>query len=79
MVLKHGREEKTKTQQELWRRRQAVQLAAQLPDDPQDALAILEYVRSLVENFLMAPQEPQEAPVLPFRRSEAQSSVSAIS
>jgi hypothetical protein len=55
---------------DLWRRRQAVQLAAQLPEDPQDALAVLAHVKFLVETFL-APREREEtqaaSPVVPFR------------
>lgn len=35
-----------------WRRRQAIQIASQLPEDSQDALAILSYARELVEGFL---------------------------
>jgi hypothetical protein len=41
---------------ENWRRRQAVQIVAQLPEDPEDALAVLELARSLVESFLIVPQ-----------------------
>jgi len=39
-----------------WKRRHAVQIAAQLPEDPDDAIAVLELARSLVLNFLMEPQ-----------------------
>ena len=35
-----------------WRKRQAVQIAAQLPEDKEAALAVLEYARSLVLDFL---------------------------
>jgi hypothetical protein len=41
---------------ENWLRRHAVQIAAQLPEDPNDALAVLELTRSLVETFLKEPQ-----------------------
>lgn len=35
-----------------WQRRMAVQLAAQLPEDTEDALMVLDLVRELVEGFL---------------------------
>ncbi len=35
-----------------WRRRHAIQIAAQLPENPDDALAVLDYARQLVEGFL---------------------------
>ena len=35
-----------------WHRRQALGLAAQLPDDPHDARVVLEYCLELVDNFL---------------------------
>lgn len=38
----------------LWRRRQALQLVAQLPENAEDALAVLDYARDLVVNFLGA-------------------------
>lgn len=41
---------------EAWLRRQAVQIAAQLPEDPEDAIAVLELTKSLVETFLKPPQ-----------------------
>jgi hypothetical protein len=37
-----------------WLRRQAVQIAAQLPDGRDDALAILRYASELVSRFLEA-------------------------
>lgn len=52
-----------------WHRRQAVQLAAQLPEKPEDALIVLDLCRELVEGFL-APQRPPlglREGVLPFR------------
>lgn len=33
-------------------KRQAVQLAAQLPEKPQDALAVIGYMKRVVEEFL---------------------------
>lgn len=54
-----------------WRRRQAVQIAAQLPDDPKDALAVLALARELVEGFLTPPAafvaDQGRVSVLPFR------------
>lgn len=35
-----------------WHRRHAIQLAAQLPENPEDALLVLDLVRALVEGFL---------------------------
>jgi hypothetical protein len=40
------------TQSATWHRRHAIQIAAQLLDDPGDALLVLEYARQLVEIFL---------------------------
>lgn len=45
-----------------WKRRQAIQIAAQLPEDPQEALDVLMLAQRLVEGFL-APQ----GDLLPFR------------
>jgi len=42
---------------EAWLRRQAVQIAAQLPEDPDDAMAVLELTKTLVETFLKAPPQ----------------------
>ena len=39
-----------------WRRRHAVQIAAQLPDNPDDALLVLELAEKLVKEFLMEPE-----------------------
>jgi hypothetical protein len=36
-----------------WRRRQALQVAAQLPDDTQDALTVLRHAETLVRSFLI--------------------------
>src|SRR4051812_44242304 len=35
-----------------WQRRMAIQIAAQLPEDTEDALMVLELTRELVETFL---------------------------
>lgn len=45
---------------ERWLRRHAVQIVAQLPEDSNDALMVLELARTLVESFL-APQPVLEA------------------
>jgi hypothetical protein len=51
--------EATEMSHNRWLRRQAVQLAAQLPDGRDDALAILRYASELVTDFLEAdPQAP---------------------
>ena len=55
---------------DMWRRRHAVQIAAQLPDDPQDAIAVLDHAKSLVEKFL-APRAPQDGSVVVFRAADA--------
>lgn len=39
-----------------WRRRHAIQIAAQLPENADDALMVLELARELVESFLCAGQ-----------------------
>jgi hypothetical protein len=39
---------------ERWHRRQALMLASQLPEQPSDALAVLECVRDLVATFLQS-------------------------
>lgn len=38
--------------QELWRRRCALNLAAQLPEDEDDRRAVLQYMQELVDKFL---------------------------
>jgi hypothetical protein len=37
---------------ETWRKRQAVQIAAQLPENPADAHAVLDYAKELLDTFL---------------------------
>jgi hypothetical protein len=50
---------------EQWHRRQAIVLAGQLPDGPDDALAVLECVREIVVTFLHVDMpEPVKAPVV---------------
>ena len=45
---------------EAWHRRQAIQIAAALPENREDALIVLELARELVEGFLYGPQRPAE-------------------
>lgn len=45
-----------------WHRRHAVHLASQLPEDPEDALAVLALTVELVERFLAVPQTATERP-----------------
>lgn len=39
-----------------WKRRHAIQIVAQLPEDPAHALEVLELARTLVQSFLMESQ-----------------------
>lgn len=39
-----------------WLKRQAVQIAAQLPDDPEQAIQVLGYAKEIVEKFLRDDQ-----------------------
>jgi hypothetical protein len=43
---------------EAWHRRHAIQIAAALPEDAEDALLVLELAKQLVEGFLAMPQRP---------------------
>lgn len=59
---------------ENWQRRQGLQIAAMLPDDPNDALQILQFARELVENYLQKPKQEAAASahaVLDFRDSSS--------
>ena len=38
--------------EDAWRRRQALQVAAQLPDNPKEALTVLRHAETLVRSFL---------------------------
>jgi hypothetical protein len=40
------------TREDHWRRRQALQVAAQLPDEPEEALTVLRHAQTLVRSFL---------------------------
>jgi hypothetical protein len=54
---------------EHWHRRQALCIASQLPDGPDDALAVLDCVRELVATFLQSDTpEPAKAPVVTLIR-----------
>ena len=44
---------------EAWHRRHAIQIAAALPEDAEDALMVLELAKQLVERVLYAPQRPE--------------------
>ncbi len=41
-----------KARDDAWRRRQALQVAAQLPDNPKEALTVLRHAETLVRSFL---------------------------
>lgn len=45
---------------DVWRRRQAVQIVAQLPEHPEDALAVLDLAKVLVREFLVEGQTALE-------------------
>lgn len=52
-----------------WLRRHAIQIAAQLPENPDDALRVLEFTKQLVEDFLKsqpALDRPLAAEVIRF-------------
>lgn len=51
---------------ELWLKRQAIQVAMQLPDDKAEALRVLDYARSLVTDFLSEESERGAAEVVPL-------------
>ena len=49
-----------------WRRRHALNMAGQLPENVTDAIAILDFMRELVVGFLQAGvPEPVKAPPAP--------------
>ena len=41
-----------------WHRKQALHIAAQLPENVEDAWAVLGYVEDLVQNFFEDPEQP---------------------
>jgi hypothetical protein len=46
-----------------WQRRHAIQIVAQLPDNPRDALLVLELAKQFVEGFLVVDQPRKSAEV----------------
>lgn len=61
-----------------WLRRQAIQIAAQLPENTEDALLVLDLTKALVEGFLRENQpalarERPAADVLTFPAASASS------
>lgn len=53
-----------------WRRRHAIQIVAQLPENPDDALVVLELAQQLVRGFLLDGQ-PRLSEVLAFSASNS--------
>jgi hypothetical protein len=54
-----------------WRRRHALNMAGQLPENVTDALVILELLRELVVTFLHVDMpEPAKAPVVTLSRPD---------
>lgn len=45
-----------------WQRRHAIHIVSELPEDPEDALAVLRLAMDVVERFLVPQERP--APVL---------------
>lgn len=41
-----------------WRKRLAVQLAAQLPERPEDAQAVIDYLGEILRDFISKPGRP---------------------
>jgi len=54
---------------ENWMRRHAIQIAAQLPEDPEHALAVLDLAKQIVQDFLLSAQPA--LPALPLERPAA--------
>jgi hypothetical protein len=52
-----------------WRRRHAIQIVAQLPEAAEDALAVLELARQLVEGFLLEGQPRLPSAIVAFPTS----------
>lgn len=69
---------------ESWHRRHAVQIAAQLPENAEDALAVLELAKSLVESFWSDSKPPNQAVLVSFpsassnRRARATESAAGL-
>lgn len=56
----------TEPNEELWLKRQAIQVVMQLPDDQGEALRVLEYARSLVTSFLAADKRDDDDKIIPL-------------
>ncbi len=59
---------------EVWKRRQAITIAAQLPENLTDARAVLHYAMELVDGFLARTTAETDQPlasVLPFPASSS--------
>ena len=51
-------------------KRMALQIVGELPENPRDALMILDYAREVIENFLIAEpreREPESGNIVPFK------------
>lgn len=53
---------------DVWLRRLAVQIAAQLPDNADDAAAVLRIAQEIVDNYMRDTAPQAQARVLPFAR-----------
>lgn len=62
---------------EAWHRKHAIQLAAQLPDDPEDALLVLELTKQLVDKFL-GGRGTYSSPVLAFSSATVRSADASL-
>jgi hypothetical protein len=49
-----------------WRRRHALQIVAQLPENHDDAIAVLELARELVDGFLAGEGQPDHPVLMAF-------------
>jgi hypothetical protein len=58
-----------------WHRRHAIQLAAQLPESPGDAVIVLDLTRELLDGFLRGkePQPVERSAVLAFSAAASRS------
>lgn len=52
LELSAGKQAAAERRHNSWLRRQAIQIAAQLPEKREDALAVLAYAKTLTEDFL---------------------------
>lgn len=63
-------EEREAMSHDRWLRRQAIQIAAQLPEDRSDAAGILLYARELIVGFLAGIEPRQSVESVDYRLSE---------